>query len=317
MATAKKMPAAKTVAPVTKTGRTPPPKPQVEDVQPKKTTQVAVAKPAAGGLMTNDYRARMAALVAQTKKAEQPTAGFMSFKNSRMSFGGVQLPGDKIRMVIVNYWKDNSYYANAYVAGESQAPACAAVVPPWAILTPWRQPREGENMDDVFFDEDTGLIAPVDDVQIDAGSVCGSCPQMVWGSARPRSDGKPSNGRACKESRRIEMIAWDQCTTPQDVMQAPIITAVPPASSLDNFKTLANEISTVLDVPIFGAVVDMELKLHDKYMFVINYKIVETVKDEGILLALLNRHEQLAAKPITIARTRDDDSTKDSRGRKF
>ena len=40
---------------------------------------------------------------------------------------------------------------------------------------------------------------------------------------------------------------------------------------------------------MFGVVVDITLVPHDAYMFMIEYKIVETIKDEGILNALLTR----------------------------
>jgi len=109
----------------------------------------------------------------------------------------------------------------------------------------------------------------------------------------------------------------DQCTTPGDVERAPFMTMIPPPSSLENFKAFANQVVHVLNKPIFGVVVEISVKPHDKYQFMVHYKVLDEITDEGIMFALLQRHEQIAAKQISLPKLNDDAATKDARGSRF
>jgi len=196
-------------------------------------------------------------------------------------------------------------------------PVCHAIVAPWEVLTPWRKPRDGENAEDLIFDEATGLVTECSDVQVEAGMTCESCEKSQWGSMGTRADGRKTKAPACRMTRRLQVLAADQCTTPGDIERAPFMTMIPPPTSLDNFQIFANEVTNVLDVPIFGVIVDIGLKLHDKYQFQIHYKLVDRITDEGLMLALLNRHESLAARPIVMPKMDDPKEVRDARGSKF
>lgn len=301
------------VTPVTRTGKPVPPTPEPEPKKP----QVPAVKPEGRIALPPNWRERLAPMTAETKRAETPQNGFISFRNSRMSFNGVQLPGDKIRAIVVNYWKDNEYYDKKYVAGESNTPVCHAIVRPNEILTPWRMPREGENTEDLELDEDSGLVTECSDVQVEPGQTCESCEKSQWGSMGERADGRKSKAPACRMSRRLQILAADQCTTPADVERAAVMTMIPPPTSIDNFQIFANQVSGVLDVPIFGVVVDISLQLHDKYMFMIHYVIVEKINDDEILYTLMKRHEALAARPVIMPKMDDSKEVRDQRGSKF
>jgi hypothetical protein len=282
--------------------------------QPTKTAFADEVVPKVTGTAVMSYKDRMAALVEQTKKAEAPAGGFISTKGSRLSVGDVRLPNDTIRAIVIEYRKDNEFYPNAYVAGQSAAPICSAIVRPHEILTPWRLPKEGEDLDLLTLDE-SGWVSDSPEPQVPAGHGCDSCGMLEWGSAKLiKGKAGSGKGKACRESRRLHIFAADQCTTPEDVARAPYMTMIPPPTSLDNFKRFANEVTTVLKMPVFAAVVDITLVPNDAYMFMIEYKIVEAIRDEGILNALLTRHEQLITKTITPPKPSDDDSTKNARG---
>ena len=296
--------------------RKPPIDQQVNDVLEKTTKGMPKEPDTATGRSLVSYKDRMAALVATTKKAEAPAGGFLSTKGSRLSIGDVRLPGDMIRAIIVDYRKDNEFYPVAYdPTSKGSVPVCFAVVRPNEILTPWRQAKPDEDTRGLVVDERTQLVSDAAEPQVAAGHGCDSCGMLEWGSAKlikgNRGSGK---GKACRETRRLHLFAADQCTTPDDVARAPYMTLIPPPTSLGNFKRVANEASTVLGVPIFGVVVDIEVKPHDDYMFMVHYKIVEQIKDEGILLALLNRHEQIAMKPIVMPKASDGEAAKAARG---
>jgi hypothetical protein len=266
-----------------------------------------------------NLREKLQALVAQTKKAESPSGGYISLAKGRMTIGTVGLPGDKIVAIVIDYRKDNEFYESAYVPGESQAPVCAAVVAPDEVLTPWRAVREGEDITKLLHhDKELGLVTDVAKPQVPAGMVCDSCPMLEWGSAAlikgQRGSGK---GKACRESRRLHILAADQCTTPADIERAPFMTMIPPPTSLENFRVFANSVADVLGKPIFGAVVEISVVPHDQYQFQVHYKILDAINDEGLLFALLQRHEQIRAKPIILPKGSDDAATKDARGTRF
>lgn len=266
------------------------------------------------GTSLADLKKRMAALVKQTQKAEAPAGGFLSTKGGRLTHGDVELPGNAIQAIIAYYHKDNEYYPEKYVAGKPASPLCHAVVRPHEIITPWRKLREGEEVQEgMHYSQELGLVSDAQQPQVVAGLGCDSCTMLDWNTA----DGGRGRGKACRESRRLTILAADQCTTPDDVLRAPTMTMIPPPTSLDNFKRVANEITTVLDTPIFGAIVEISVKSHEKYLFMVHYKVMEQITDPGILQALLVRHEQIGAKPIVVPKLNDDDAVKNARGSKF
>jgi hypothetical protein len=302
-----------TVAPLPfeKEPHMPKPTPNVEDVLDKTTKDVP--KP---GTEVMSYKDRLAALVAQTQKAEAPQGGYISLKGGRMMVGETRFPNDMIRAIVVEYRKDNEFYNKAYdPAAKGAAPVCAAIVRPHEVLTPWRKPRAGETPETpgIIWDERTGYVTDSSEPQVPPGDGCDSCGMLEWGSVKV-IPGKSGKGKACRESRRLHLMAADQCTNPEDAARAPFLTLIPPPTSLDNFKRFANEATTVLKLPVFGVIVDISVEPHDAYQFMVHYKIVEAIKDEGILNALLTRHEQLSKKTIVQAKPDDDEATKNARG---
>lgn len=317
MATAKK-PAPKGItkpAPITKTGRVAPPAPPKA---PAKPPVPALQK--GGALSTEDFNAKMAALVAQTKRAEAPSGGFISFKDG-ITIGGTPVPSGKFRAVIVQYHMYNQHYNKPYnpMSQTISVPACWAAAVPGSPLTPWREERENEAEVEMIRDEATGLVTEAEEPQVEPGVLCADCPNMEWGSAPPKP-GTSGKGKACSETRRINFIMEANTGTPADVAQAPIFTAVPPATSLENFKGLMNDISDNLGAPCFAVVVEVERVSHPRWIFQINYTVVEVIKDEPVLYALMQRHEALNAKAISMPKPDEaaaPPAPADRRGKKF
>lgn len=281
------------------------PSPDVSDATPKGEPPPA-AKP---GTELVNWKDRMAVLTKQTKLAEKPAGGFISFKGGRMSYNDEVIPGDKLRAIIVDYRKDYEFYPNPYDPKVQAVPTCYAIVRPHEILTPWRLPREGEDTSKLVVSDSTGLVTDCEDPQIDAGESCDVCPMFQWGS-----DLRGGKGKACKTSRRLHVFAADDCTTPDDIARASYMTMIPPATSVDNFQKVANQITNVLDTPIFGAVVEISVAPHDRFLFMVHFKLIEQIKDEGLLIALLRRHESISAKPINMPKPDAEESEKAQRG---
>ena len=264
--------------------------------------------PVKPGTEVLSYKDRMAALVAQTQKAEAPQGGYISLKGGRMTVGETKFPNDMIRAIVIEYRKDNEFYDKAYDPNaKGAAPVCAAIVRPSEVMTPWRKRRLDEDMTRVIAGSDAAGFEWVTDAskpQVAPGEGCDNCKMLEWESVKV-IPGKSGKGKACRESRRLHLFAADQCTTPEDASRAPFLTLIPPPTSLDNFKRFANEATTVLKTPVFGVVVDISVEPHDAYQFMVHYKIVDTIKDDGILNALLTRHEQLSKRIITQAKPED------------
>lgn len=265
------------------------------------------------------WKDRMVALTKQTQVAEKPAGGFISFKGGRMTYQDELIPGDKIRCVIIDYRKDNEYYDQPYDAKKAAVPSCYAIVRPHEIQTPWRLPRYKEDVTGEGFIHQDPYVTECEDVQIDAmitdeggerrQATCEDCAMFQWGS-----DLKGGKGKACKTSRRLHVFAADDCDTPENISRAAYMTMIPPATSTENFQKCANQIVNVLNTPIFGAVVEVSVAPHDRFLYMVSYKLIEQIKDEDRLMALLRRHEQISAKPVNMPKSDAPDEAKAQRG---
>ena len=296
------------------------PKTPIAD-QPIQDAVDKITEPPKPGTALIDYKARLAALVAQTKKAESPQGGFLSTKNTRLSFGDVRLPNDTIRAIVIDYRIDNEFYPVKYTIGKTAFPTCHAVRRPGEFISPWREPREGEDLDGLVKSMDGAGMLWVADAEkplVAAGVGCSDCKMMEFKSARFVEGNPPdAKGIACRGSRRLHLFAADQCTTPTDVDRAPSLTLIPPPTSLANFQKFANEVTTVMGLPIFGAVVDISVVPHDRFLMEVVYRNVEPIRDDGIMYALLRRHEVISLKDIEMPKADSSDAVKDQRGGKF
>jgi hypothetical protein len=285
------------ITPLPPTKGVPPmPKPPAEDITPKGETPPP--EPKKPGTEIANWKDRMAVLTKQTKLAEKPAGGFISFKGGRMTLADEIIPGDKLRCIIIDYRKDYEFYDKPYNPNVPAIPSCYAIVRPHEDLTPWsRDPETGE------------WKTEASDPQVAPGVMCEDCPMFQWGS-----DLKGGKGKACKTSRRLHVFAADDCTNPADVARASYMTMIPPATSIDNFQKVANQIVNVLDTPIFGAVVEISVTPHDRFLFMVHFKIIEQIKDEGLMMALLTRHESISAKPVNMPKPDAEDAEKAARG---
>lgn len=260
---------------------------------PPETTE-AIQKGASTALV--HWKDRMVAVKQQVAEAEKPQGGFISFKSGRMSYGDELLPGDKINAIIIDYRFENDLYLSKYVAGVNRSPDCYAICRPGELLAP-NQVRN-----------DAGeLVYAAENVQggpavlaMDEEPQCDGCWANEWGSAKYIGDKDPTaRGKACKISRRIMILAADECTSVEKIAKAQVVTMIPPATSVDNFSTCMNQITKALDTVMFGAVVEISVKPHPKFLFQVHFKVLQEIKNEDMLQALLARHEKETQREVT------------------
>lgn len=221
------------------------------------------------------WKDRMLAIKQKAQEAEKPQGGFISFKGGRMTYGDEILPGDKLNCIIVDYRFENDLYLAKYVAGQVRSPDCYAIAAPDEVLVPNPEADAPQHED------------------------CETCKWNQWGSAAelPGSDGT-SRGKGCKTSRRIMVIAADDATTPEKIAKAQVVTLIPPATSVDNFQGCMNQITKVLDTAPFGAVVEISVKPHPKFLFQVHFKVIQQITNDDLMSALTAKYEKEAAKVI-------------------
>ena len=227
------------------------------------------------------WQERMKSITRATQQAEKPQGGFISFKGGRMTFNDEILPGDKINCIIVDYRFDNEFYPEKYDPKKKVSPVCFAITKPGEVLAPHKDAEDPQN------------------------DTCEGCLRNEWGSAL---DG--GKGKACKTSRRLHIIAADDATSPDDIAKASVMSMIPPATSVENFQTCMNQITNVLDTAMFGAVVEISVKPHDRFLYQVHFKVLQQIQNEEMLQALLARHEQQAARDITYPKNSELDGNK-------
>jgi hypothetical protein len=236
--------------------------------EPVTPPTVEEAKPA-GALIP--WKDRMKALVTQTREAEKPQGGFISLKGGRMTYADEILPGDKINAVIIDYRMENAFYDQKFDPKNLRSPVCFSITQPGGIMVPHKDSEQPQHPE------------------------CEGCPRLEWAS-----DLWGGKGKACKQSRRLHLIAADELLKgPEAIAKAQVVTMIPPATSTDNFSKLANQITGVMESAIFGAIVEISVKPHDKFLYQVHYKILEQITNEAVLEALLNKALKTAAREIT------------------
>lgn len=263
-------------------GKTMPVKPDKANAADKETlnepapgaTQADVIEKGSSRALVN-WKDRMIAIKQVAQEAEKPQGGFISFKGGRMSYGDEILPGDKMNVVIIDYRFENDLYKGKYVAGQNRSPDCYAITAPGEVMTPY------------YILDDQGVpIAPAEDPQSEG---CLECKYFQWDSVKELDKTSTSKGKACKTSRRVMCIAADDATTPEKIAKAQVVTFIPPATSVDNFQTMMNQITKVLDTAHFGAVVEVSVKPHDKFLFMVYFKVLQQITNEDLLNALTTK----------------------------
>lgn len=242
------------------------------------------------------WKDRMVAVKQQVQEAEKPQGGFISFKGGRMSYGDELLPGDKINAIIIDYRFENDLYLSKYVAGVNRSPDCYAICRPGELLAPnlVKNQETGEmeyGAENVQGGPD--ILTAAEEPQ------CDGCWANEWGSAKFIGDKDPTaRGKACKTSRRIMILAADDCTSPEKIARAQVVTLIPPATSVDNFQGMMNQVTKALDTVMFGAVVEISVKPHPKFLFQVHFKVLQQINNDDILQALLARHEKETQKEV-------------------
>ena len=195
-----------------------------------------------------------------TAESEKPAGNWVSFKSGVLTIGGNPMKGNKVEMIVLHSVFENQMYANKYDANNPQPPICYAL---------------GETDDE---------LAPHADSAKPQATSCAVCPNNDWGS-----DPGGGRGKACKNTRRLGIIAAPDAKDAVNVAKAEVAMAKLPVTSVKNWATYANQVVNALHLPPLAVITEMELSPDPKTQIQVNFRLVDKILDSGVLQALLKK----------------------------
>ena len=173
-----------------------------------------------------NYEEKMAAMAVAAVAIERPTGASIGTRAGILTYGGKPVPNNKLDVIVVASTHFNSYYEGKYDPDNIQPPVCYAYSPDGVEMGPHPAAAKPQHTD------------------------CATCPKNHWGSGT--RDGKPSKGKACKNSRVLGIIP---ASTQADAMaDAEVATLSLPVMSVGNWSTYVNKVAALANRPPLGVV---------------------------------------------------------------
>lgn len=223
------------------------------------------AKPVNTKAVAN-WDARLAQHAEEAAATEQTSGGkFVSIRGGRLSYGGADVPGNKMSVIIVDHIMENHLYTEAYDSENPVSPACFAF---------------GRREDE---------MSPHENSAEPQSSACKGCPMNEFGTA------EKGKGKACKNIRRLALIPEDGLN---DIENAEIAYLKVPVMSVKSWAGYVQSVANNLRRPPFGVVTEIGVVPDPKSQFRLTFTVGEAIEDPDVLEALLKRRDQVA-KDIT------------------
>ena len=200
----------------------------------------------------------------QSLEAEKSTASgkFISCRAGILSIDSQPLPGNKMDVIILSTIHENSYYSGKYDPTKHKSPVCYA-----------------------YSSVGGPTMAPHELVKVPQAELCSLCPHNVFGSA------DNGVGKACKNTRRIAMIAAPFATS-EDILTAEVRYMRLPVTSAKGYSLYSKKIAALYNMPPFGIITTIAPKPDFKSQFLITFKEAELVSAEMIPSVIQRHNEQ-------------------------
>ncbi len=231
----------------------------------------------------DELYARRAQAATQGEQLRQGT--FLSTRGGTLQLGEEVMPGNQVCVVILDWVRENTLYAERFNPDSPMPPICYAFA---------RGPAEEEEMaPHPSMQADLSYFQPQSDS-------CKTCEHNKWGSA------EKGRGKACQNRRRLTMIPAGIFQSKRgsrdfdlDIFDDPkhFETADPafmklPVTSVENWGKYVNQIGQMLNRSPDGVITRIFLEPHTKYQYTVNFELVEKVPDE--LAQIIIRRADLA-----------------------
>lgn len=216
------------------------------------------AAPGTSLVKWQDQLAKEAAAVAEQEKSESQ---FLSFRGGILAYGENPIPGNKLKVVVMDSAYEHAWYPGAFDPNNPVSPSC------------WAAGRvESE-------------LAPTDDVDDKQNADCASCELNKWGS-----DPDGGRGKACKNIRRLSLMdATVLDAGPDGIMAATVVNAKLPVTSGKFYSSFAVQIANVVKRPPHGVIAEISVVPDPRYQFLVKWAFVEVVPDELIPAIMAKR----------------------------
>lgn len=231
----------------------------------------------------DELYARRAQAATQGEQLRQGT--FLSTRGGILSLGEEEMPGNQVCVIITDWVRENTLYAERFNPDSPTPPTCYAFA---------RGPAEEEEM------------GPHPSMQADLkyfqpqAETCKICPHNQWGSA------DKGRGKACQNRRRLTMIPagvfiakrgsrdfeLEIFTDAKDFETSDPVFMKLPVTSVENWGKFVNQIGQALNRSPDGVITRIFIEPHAKYQYVVNFELIEKVPDE--LVQIVMRRADLA-----------------------
>lgn len=200
-------------------------------------------------------------------EAYRPDIGRLSFDQGILRYEDVQVPENKIQVVVLAAAFANLFYKREFVKGAKYAPPdCYALS------------LDGRGM------------APSDDVLDKQNDVCLTCQNLQWGS-----DPKGGRGKACKEKMRMVVLPASHVAAAESTTKGGVATFTLPVMSVNNWKLHAQKVAISTGGGYWGAVSQLKLVPDKKAQYVVEWELVAKLEDKAVLSALAGRLDWAAS----------------------
>lgn len=191
--------------------------------------------------------------------AERPALAFMSLKSGVMAIGDEPVPGNEILAIVVAAVAENTWYKDRYDPNVRANPACYAL-------------GEGKAED----------LLPFDESAEKQHTDCKTCPKFEWGS-----DPNGGRGKACKERRRLALLAPDGGAEM-------VILSIPP-TSLKNWGNHVSRVVATTGMSTAGVLTRIKVVPSAKNQFEVKFEMVDKVPEHMMPAVMSKRAEAIAA----------------------
>jgi hypothetical protein len=218
-----------------------------------------------------DWASQFADEAKEVAALERPAIANIGFRGGVMTYGGNEIESNTISGIALAYTFEHTYYADDWDPDNPQPPTC------FAQSLPVQAGKDGNQM------------IPHTNVESPFHPQCGGCPNLEWKSA------PGSNGKACKQIRKIAFIPYNADFTAEQVRIAEVGIAKLPVTSVKNWKKYVNEVSATHERPPWAVVTTMKVKNHAKFQFQVLFECGDKVMGDDILAALNARIPEVQA----------------------
>lgn len=180
---------------------------------------------------------------------ETPRVGKISLRAGQMTYEGNPVPENKLECVILASAVERAYYTSAFDPNHITSPACFALSITGEAMRPDPASTEPQHTD------------------------CATCPMNAWGS-----DPKGGRGKACKEGRRLVIMA-----VPKDAESAAAADMALlriPVTSVRYWAAYVNTVAASWQRPPYAIITEISVAPDARTQFRVGFKTVGVLSDD-------------------------------------